>query len=71
MEKKLAKEISALLHTTPQASFETHKNSSETHMGSICRRFEKYVLGVWTSMQPVNLPTPHHPTYTPNWYQWD
>jgi len=70
MEKILAKEISAT-STTPQASFETHKNSSETHMGSICRMFEKYVLGVWTSMQPVNLPTPPHPTYTPNWYQWD
>jgi len=68
METKLAKEISALLQHH-KASFETHKNSSETHLGLICRMFEKYVLGVLTSMQPVKLPTP--PPHTPNWYQWD
>jgi hypothetical protein len=53
--KKLAKEISAL------QQHRKHKNSSETHLGSICRMFEKYVLDVLTSMQPVKLPTPPPP----------
>jgi uncharacterized membrane-anchored protein YitT (DUF2179 family) len=58
--KKISKKNFSTL-TTPQTSLEMHKNSSETYMGLICRMFEKYFLGVLTSMQPVKLPTPPPP----------